>query len=62
MLEPLITSTNRCKTCHEPVCLLEDRKKAVGLACLQKIECSNQKYKQTDNNLVIPMAKEWIFL
>ena len=41
MLEPLITSKNRCKTCHEPVCLLEDRKKAVGLACLQKRECSN---------------------
>ena len=37
-LQSLITSANRCKVCYEMVCLVEDRKKTVGLACLLKIE------------------------
>ena len=57
-LQSLITSATRCKACHEPVRLVEDRKKAVGLACLIKIECSNQKCKQTDNNPTMPMTKK----
>ena len=37
-LQSLITSATRCKACHEPVRIVEDRKKAVGLACLLKIK------------------------
>ena len=33
-------------------------KKAVGLACLLKIECVNQKCKQTDNNPTMPTTKK----
>ena len=61
-LPSLIISATRCIACHEPVCLVEDRRKTVGLACLLKIECSNQKCKQTDNNPTMPMTKKWIFL
>ena len=57
-LQSLITSVTRYKACHEPVCLDEDRKNAVGLACLLKIECVNQKCKQTDNNPTMPMTKK----
>ena len=57
-LQSLITSANRCNSCHEPVRLVEDRKNAVGLACLLKIECVNQKCKQTDNNPTMPMTKK----
>ena len=42
-LHSLITSATRCKACHKLVCVVEDRKKAVGLACLLKIESLNQK-------------------
>ena len=41
MLQYLITSATTCKVCQEPVCLVEDRKKDVGLACLLKIESLN---------------------
>ena len=54
-LQSLITSANRCKACYEMVRLVEDSKKTVGLACLLKIEYSNQKSKQTDNNPYILM-------
>ena len=37
MLQFLITSVTRCKACHGVVCLVEDRKKAVALACLLKL-------------------------
>ena len=58
MLQSLINSATRCKAYHhEPVQLLQDRKKAVGLACLLKIECSNQKCKQLDNNTTMPVTK-----
>ena len=40
-LQSLITSATRCKAYHEPARFVEDRKKAVGLACLLKLECSN---------------------
>ena len=61
-VQSLITSAPRCDACHEPVRLVEYRRKAVGLACFLKIEFSNQKCKQTDNNPTMPMAKKWIFL
>ena len=61
-VQSLITSAPRCDACHEPVRLVEYRKKAVGLACFLKIEFSNQKCKQTDNNPTMPMAKKRIFL
>ena len=57
-LQSLITSATRCKACHEPVRLVEDRKNAVGLACLLKTECVNQKCKQTDNNPTMLMKKK----
>ena len=57
-LQSLITSTTRCKACHELVRLVEDRKNAVGIACLLKIECVNQKCKQTDKNRSMPMTKK----
>ena len=58
MLQSPITSATRCKVCHELVRLVEDRKNAVGLACLLKIECLNQKCKQTYNNPTIPITKK----
>ena len=68
-LQALITSATRCKAYHEPVCLAENRKIAVGLICLFKIEFSNQKCKQTDSNPTVPMVKngsfydiDWSFL
>ena len=68
-LQTLITSATRCKAYHEPVCLAENRKIAVGLICLFKIEFSNQKCKQTDSNPTVPMVKngsfydiDWSFL
>ena len=58
-LQSVITSATRYKACHEPVCLVDNRKNAVGLACLLKIECVNQTCKQTDNNPTIPMTIYW---
>ena len=60
-LQVLITSATRCKAYHEPVCLAENRKIAVGLICLFKIEFSNQKCKQTDSNPTVPMVKNGSF-
>ena len=61
-LESLIVSATRCKACHELVRLVEDRKKAFGLVCLLKIECSKQRCKliknQIDKNSTMLMAKE----
>ena len=57
-LQSLITSATRCKICHGSVRFVENRKNAVGLACLLKIESVNQKCKPTDNNSTMPMMKK----
>ena len=53
-----ITLATRCKAYHEPYRLVEDRKKAVELACLLKVACSNQKCKQSDNKPTMLMTKK----
>ena len=62
ILQSLITSATGCKACHELVHLVENTKKAVGLAFLLKIECLNQKCKQTDNNPTIPNYARVLYL
>ena len=57
-LQAVITSATRCKAYHEPVCLVEDRKVAVRLTFLLKIEFLNQKCKLTNNNPTMQMIEK----